>query len=173
MMSSEFDPARRGSGQSETRHPRRGSDESEGQGPSKDEPGQGGSGSADKPGVASTTGDAPLREALRPSGPPRFALRVEHQPDLVVVYVEGELDILTVPKLAARINGLIRRSRGDLVLDLRAVEFIDSAGLQLLLNTRRRLLRKSRALSVVCETGPVRRLIELMRLTETLDVKDS
>lgn len=125
------------------------------------------------PGAPSQSGDAPLREALRPSGPPRFGLRVERQAESVVAYVDGELDILTTPKLAARINGVIRRSSGDLVIDLRAVEFIDSAGLNLLLNTRRRLMRKSRALSVVCEEGPVKRLIELMRLIEALDVKDS
>jgi anti-sigma B factor antagonist len=91
----------------------------------------------------------------------------------VVAYVEGELDILTARKLAARINAVIRRSTGDVVLDLRAVEFIDSAGLQLLLNTRRRLLRTSRTLSLICDEGPVKRQIELMRLTGTLGVKDS
>jgi len=88
----------------------------------------------------------------------------------VVVRVEGELDVLTGPKLTARLNALIRASTTDVVLDLRDVRFMDSAGLQILLLTRRRLLRESRALSVICADGPVSRLIDLARLTETLHV---
>lgn len=88
----------------------------------------------------------------------------------MVVHVDGELDILTVPKLAARLNGVIRASAADVVLDLRDVRFMDSAGLQLLLTTRRRLLHVSRNLSVVCDEGPVRQVIELARLADALRV---
>lgn len=90
-----------------------------------------------------------------------------------MVQVDGELDVLTVPKLAARVNGVIRASTGDVVLDLRGVSFMDSAGLQLLLNTRRRLLAATRSMVVICEQGPVRRVIELARLTEALGVSGS
>ena len=90
-----------------------------------------------------------------------------------MVHVEGELDILTGPKLTGRLNALLRERTTDVVLDLRNVRFMDSAGLQILLLTRRRLLRESRALSVICADGPVRRLIELERLNETLHVTDS
>lgn len=152
---------------------------------SEDDPARGasdppeGESAPDSPGTAGTPAGpsdppaGPLREALRPAGPPRLGLRVDQQPDSVVAYLEGELDILTTPKFGARINGVIRESTGDLVLDLRGVEFIDSAGLQLLLNTRRRLLRRQRNLSVICEEGPVKRLIALMRLTDILGVINS
>jgi anti-anti-sigma factor len=110
---------------------------------------------------------------LRPSGPARFSLWIDHQPQQVVVRVDGELDILTTPKLAARLNGVIRASTADVVLDLRSVEFIDSAGLQILLNMRRRLLTASRMLSVICDDGPVKELIEFTRLTEALRVTSS
>jgi anti-sigma B factor antagonist len=115
----------------------------------------------------------PLREALRPSGPARIQLRIDNRPDAVVVGVEGELDILTAPRLAARLNGVIRASAADVVLDLRNVEFMDSAGLQILLNTRRRLLRDSRTLSVMYDDGPVKQVIELARLGDTLRVIDA
>lgn len=104
--------------------------------------------------------------------PPRLELRVDHEPDSVVVHLEGEVDILTVPKLRACVNEVIRTSTGDVVLDMRAVDFIDSAGVLLLLSTRRRPLQASRKLLVVCEDGPVMRLIELTRLTDTLGVTD-
>ena len=76
-------------------------------------------------------------------------------------------DVLTAPKLGARLNAVILAGANDVELDLRRVRFMDSAGLQILLITRRRLLRNSRKLSVVCSDGPVSRLIELARLTET------
>lgn len=114
--------------------------------------------------------DAPLREALRPSGPARFELHAEHLSDGIVLHVDGELDVLTVPKLAARLNGVIRVGVTDVVLNLSRVQFMDSAGLQLLLTTRRRLLTQSRSLSVICADGPVSRVIELARLTEALRV---
>jgi anti-sigma B factor antagonist len=117
--------------------------------------------------------DVPLREILRPAGPARFELTIEQRADAVVVRVEGELDVLTGPKLTARLNALLRQRATDVVLDLRGVRFMDSAGLQILLLTRRRLLRQSRALSVICADGPVRRLIELARLNETLRVTSS
>ena len=120
--------------------------------------------------TGSTTRDVPLREDLRPSGPARFELIVEHRPDALVVRVDGELDVLTVPKLGARLNAVVLAGATDVVLDLRHVQFMDSAGLQILLITRRRLLRHSRTLSVICSDGPVARLIELARLTETLRV---
>ena len=113
--------------------------------------------------------DPPLREVLRPSGPPRLELRIENQPEAIVIRVEGELDLLTAPKLSARLNGVIRASTGSIVLDLRNVEFMDSAGLQILMNIKRRLMRASRTLSVICD-GPVRQVIEFARLTETLGV---
>ncbi len=90
-----------------------------------------------------------------------------------MVHVEGELDILTTPKLAGRLNGVIRASDTDVMLDLRNVEFIDSAGLQILLNLRRRLMSASRTLSVICGEGPVKELIEFTRLTEALRVTSS
>lgn len=113
----------------------------------------------------------PLRDALRPRGPVRFEVSVSDQPGRVCVEIRGELDVLTAPRLAGELNTLVRRSDDDVVIDLRRAEFIDSAGLQLLLGTQRRLTQASRTLTVVCDDGPVRRVIELTRLTDVLGVK--
>lgn len=88
----------------------------------------------------------------------------------MVIRVDGELDVLTAPKLAGRLNSILLEHAANVVLDLRRVEFIDSAGLHVLLNAHRRLTHASRTLSVVCNGGPVRRVIELARLVDTLGV---
>ncbi len=113
----------------------------------------------------------PLRRELRPRGPVRFAITETHHRDRICVEITGELDILTAPKLAAELNHVVRRSSQDVIVDLRRVEFIDSAGLQILLGVQRRLSTASRRLSVVCDEGPVRRVIELARLEETLSLR--
>jgi|SRR5947209_15580888 len=122
-------------------------------------------------GTAFSGGTAPLSTSLRPRGPVRLGLSADHDADgTTVVHMTGELDVLTAPKLAARLDEALRRDAGDVHVDLRDVEFIDSAGLHVLLNAQRRLTRRSRRLSVLCGPGPVRRVIELARLVETLGV---
>ncbi|HTX30056.1 MAG TPA: STAS domain-containing protein [Solirubrobacteraceae bacterium] len=109
-----------------------------------------------------------LREALRPPGPVHFAIARRVESGVVRLEIEGELDVLTTPRLASELDDLVRRSDDDVVVDLRGTGFIDSAGLQLLLGTQRRLGRASRTLTVICDDGPVRRVIELTRLDEAL-----
>jgi len=117
--------------------------------------------------------DPPLRRSLRPRGPVQFGLSKHRKARLSILEVAGELDILTAPTLAAELHTIVRKSRGDLVIDLRQAVFIDSAGLYVLLNVHRRLDRAGRNLAVVCDDGPVRHVIELARLTETLGVVSS
>jgi anti-sigma B factor antagonist len=100
----------------------------------------------------------------------RFAVSEQEQPGAAVVRVEGELDVLTAPQLAARLAAVTRRHTGDVVVDLRGTVFIDSVGLHVLLSAYRRLARASRRLSVVCDEGPVRRVFERARLLERLGI---
>ncbi len=80
---------------------------------------------------------------------------------------------MTAPKLASRLDAILRRRQGDVVIDLRQTTFLDSAGLHVLLNAARRLTRRSRRLGVICGPGPVRHVIELARLGETLNLSDN
>jgi anti-sigma B factor antagonist len=109
-----------------------------------------------------------LRGSLRPPGPVHFGITEVKQPGVVRLVISGELDILTTPRLATELDRYVRRSDEDVIVDLRGTSFIDSSGLQILLGTQRRLARAARTLSVVCDEGPVRRVIELTRLTEAL-----
>ena len=117
--------------------------------------------------------DGPLRRALRPSGPVRFHLSERQQPGATMVHVDGELDILTAPKLGAQLDGIVRKGAGDVVLDLRDAVFIDSAGLHIPADRPPPVTRVRRRLAVICAEGPVRRVIELARLVETLGVVSS
>jgi anti-anti-sigma factor len=54
----------------------------------------------------------------------------------VNVIVSGEVDIATAPKLYAALNGGRTRDAASVVIDLRAVTFMDSTGLRVLLTAR-------------------------------------
>ena len=114
-----------------------------------------------------------LGRALRPRGPVALRLRRRTSEGLTVIEAGGELDLLTVTRLAADLDGEVRQGLHDVVVDLRTLEFIDSAGLHVLLNARRRLARQGRALGIVCTPGDVHRVFELSRLIETLEVTSS
>jgi anti-sigma B factor antagonist len=114
-----------------------------------------------------------LRRSLRPRGPVTFGVSERRDRRRTHLRLDGELDLLTAPKLAAAIDEILRHQDTDLAIDLRAVEFIDSAGLHVLLNAQRRLTRTGRSLAVISGPGPVRQVIELARLEDTLGVVGS
>lgn len=92
---------------------------------------------------------------------------------MTVIHLRGEVDLMTAPKLSAELDAVLRGKKGDVTVDLSEANFLDSAGLHVLLNAARRLTRRSRTLRVICGPGPVRHVIELARLVETLNVVDA
>lgn len=116
--------------------------------------------------------DQPLADSLRPPGPIRLDIAEENQPTRTVLHARGEVDVITAPKLAAELHAVVRGRDGDVIVNLCETTFLDSAGLHVLLNAARRLTRRSRRLQVICGPGRVRRVIELARLGETLNLSD-
>jgi anti-anti-sigma factor len=105
------------------------------------------------------------------SGDPAFTVRCERRSgDAVVVVVEGELDIATAGALHATLNGAEARAAVT-VLDLRAVGFIDSSGLSVVVKCHRYAEAAGTAFAIA--VGPeskVRRLLTLSGLAETLEL---
>jgi stage II sporulation protein AA (anti-sigma F factor antagonist) len=78
--------------------------------------------------------------------------------------VGGELDLSTAGHLTARVR--TTDASGDVVLDLRAVSFMDSRGMLALLHAQRDLRARGGEL-VLAEVSPsVRRVLELTRVWE-------
>jgi anti-sigma B factor antagonist len=87
-----------------------------------------------------------------------------------VVDVRGELDVGSALGLAGPLTQIASDGDGPVVLDLSRLSFMDSTGMSVLLNARRRLTRQGRRMSVVCPSGPVLRVFELTSLVDTLKV---
>jgi anti-anti-sigma factor len=73
-----------------------------------------------------------LKVSVRPGG---------HGQSLIVA-LHGELDIVTVPPLAARFDELLADCPGQLVVDVTKLAFVDAAGLRVLASLRERGSRR-------------------------------
>jgi len=102
-----------------------------------------------------------------------FSIQTSTTDDVLVLSVGGEVDLTTAPELAQAIR-LVPEPTSRVVVDLSAVTFLDSSGLNVLVSGKRTLAESGVDLCVVTEpNGPVRRVFEITRLTGSLGVVDS
>src|SRR5262245_36775303 len=81
-------------------------------------------------------------------------------PETVALAVSGELDMAAAPSLAAALDDAIKASSGKLELDLRECSFIDSRGLQVIIEAGGSLAAQGRSLVLKSPQPHVRRLFD-------------
>ncbi len=79
-----------------------------------------------------------------------------------VVSVGGEIDVYTAPKLRDKITELVAAGVYDLVIDMEAVEFLDSTGLGVLVGGLKKVRAHDGSLQLVCTQD---RLLKIFRIT--------
>jgi anti-sigma B factor antagonist len=82
-----------------------------------------------------------------------------------LVAAAGELDVAATPRLSTVLAMAGTGSGQRVVLDLVAVDFIDSTALGTILKAAGQLEENGHTLAVVAPEGPVRRLLEMTNLT--------
>lgn len=113
------------------------------------------------PPSASGCADPPdLRVSVRPGAPP-------------VVEVSGEVDVQSAPWLRDELLRLVRRHGPWLAVDLGGVTFLDCAGINVLLRTRRRARLEGGSMWVVRPSPRALRVISLLGLQDVLTAGDA
>jgi anti-sigma B factor antagonist len=126
---------------------------------------------AEEPGALPQGPDAFLYESGALSeDSARLSVIIRDLPEVTIVAVGGELDLLTAPQLTAELEPILAADHRHLAIDLTETSFMDSAGIHALVNIGN---RASRHFAVICPAGTVRRTIELVGLAEPLCVVDS
>ena len=82
----------------------------------------------------------------------------------LVVEISGEIDIQSAPELRDELLRVIRRRGPQLALDLAGVTFMDCAGLNVLLATRRRARLEEGSVRLIRASPQVLRMISLLGL---------
>ena len=101
---------------------------------------------------------------------PQLVLETTQIGEHDVVVAVGEIDLAS----AARVEQALESFVGQpVVLDLRRVEFMDSAGLKVLLHQRSRIQESGGDLRLVVGNGAVERLLELTGVSDAFSISDS
>lgn len=99
-------------------------------------------------------------------------ISVEPGPTTTLTLV-GELDPATAPLVDAAVATAVASGGLDqLVLDLQGIDFIDSAGLRVLVRAREALRSNGSALVLRSPSPNTLRLLEVSGLTDLLDVQE-
>ncbi|MFF5505031.1 STAS domain-containing protein [Streptomyces roseolus] len=98
---------------------------------------------------------------------------VEIRDDLTAVLtVGGELDMETAAGLEDRLSEQFGQGRRRLVLDLSALDFMDSSGLNVLIRAVNEVRESGGDLYLAAPTPPVRRILEITGVTMTIPPYD-
>lgn len=73
--------------------------------------------------------------------------------EVIVAHLMGEIDMSNADELGSAITGQVPREARALVLDLREVGYVDSAGIQLIFHMRKRLDDRGKQLRLVVAPG--------------------
>lgn len=98
---------------------------------------------------------------------PQLVLETTRIGEHDVIVVSGEIDLASAPKVESALEDF---SGQVVVLDLRRVDFMDSAGLKVLLNQRARLEETGGDLRLVVGEGAVVRLLELTGVSDAFSI---
>ncbi|MGH3495739.1 MAG: anti-sigma factor antagonist [Sciscionella sp.] len=85
----------------------------------------------------------------------------------MVIDVGGEIDVYTAPKLRERLISLIGEGHYHLVINLDAVDFLDSTGLGVLVGALKRVRAQDGSMRLVCSQE---RLLKIFRITGLVKV---
>jgi anti-sigma B factor antagonist len=99
-------------------------------------------------------------------------LRSEVHDQRAHVVLSGELDIATSPRLEEELASVEAALPGLIVVDLRAVDFIDSTGIRTLLGADSRAREGGRRLAIVRGPKAVDRVFEVTKLDDRLEIVD-
>jgi anti-anti-sigma factor len=98
-------------------------------------------------------------------------LRVERDGPHVVAAIDGEVDPSNARDLGRDLTASVPNDAMGVVLDLTAVSYLDSAGVQMIYELAERLASRQQALALVAPPGAAaRRVLEIVALGDTAPI---
>jgi anti-sigma B factor antagonist len=101
-----------------------------------------------------------------------FRLEREQVDDRLVIVVIGELDLATAPLLGRQVDRALADPLTSLAIDLSAVTFLDSSGLEALVTARRAARQREIPFTLASVSRQARTVIDLNGLNDLLGPTD-
>ena len=104
-----------------------------------------------------------------------FRCWVENSPLASIVHVQGDVDLITAPEFreCMRSTASSNIHNGNVMVDLSELEYIDGGGLRVLEEGRELCQQRGRALVLVAPPPHIKRILEMVNLTDRLPVLNS
>jgi anti-sigma B factor antagonist len=102
-----------------------------------------------------------------------LGLEVTERDGWAVLAVRGEVDVYTAPRFRERLIELVSEGKHRIVVDLEAVDFLDSTGLGVLVGGLKRLRSHEGDLVLVCTQSRILKVFEITGLTKVFAIHDS
>jgi anti-anti-sigma factor len=89
------------------------------------------------------------------------------------LFVGGEIDLDNAHELRDQLRCAMRESHSPTVVDLSGVEFMDSSGINALIDAHRNAPEFGSNLVIVAPSTACRRVFEMLRLGDVIDIRDT
>ncbi|NYI05621.1 anti-sigma factor antagonist [Allostreptomyces psammosilenae] len=93
--------------------------------------------------------------------------------DRTVVEVGGEIDVYTAPKLREQLVELVNDGNYHLIVNMEAVDFLDSTGLGVLVGGLKRVRAHEGSLRLVCNQERILKIFRITGLTKVFPIHTS
>ena len=90
-----------------------------------------------------------------------------------IVAVGGEIDVYTAPKLRDKITELVADGVYQIVIDMEAVEFLDSTGLGVLVGGLKKVRAHDGSLQLICTQDRLLKIFRITGLAKVFVIHDS
>lgn len=100
-----------------------------------------------------------------------LTVKTKKEKNLAIVAASGEIDAVTCTRLEEELGGLIEKGETRIILDLKEVRYISSAGLRVILSSTQKLDGKGK-LVLARLTEDVFEIIEMTGFTHIMDIFD-
>ena len=97
-----------------------------------------------------------------------LVVQVEEQDGWAVVRASGDIDLTTAPRLREQLVKLVVGGQPRVILDLQAVDFVDSTGLGVIVGMLKRTRSQGGDLRLVSTRNGLRKILEMTALDQAL-----
>ncbi|MFF9125346.1 STAS domain-containing protein [Streptomyces sp. NPDC014889] len=93
--------------------------------------------------------------------------------DVALLTVEGYLDVDTATELQAHLANQLHHGRRHFLLELSAVPFMDSSGMNIILRVYQETRERAGSVHIIAPTSAVQRILDLTGVSITVPVSQS
>lgn len=104
---------------------------------------------------------------MAPSGDEIWSIEVGEGGGLKIA---GEIDYTVTPKVRSSVLEHIKKTKGELEVDLSELSYLDSSGLAVFIEARRKLIDQGRSLRITALTPQVKKIFQLTQVGQLFGV---